>query len=78
MAARVIVSQKLRQAVWERRAQGQKQYNLARLADVDPSSFSALLSDIVPIKPDDPRVLRIAAVLGIPAAEAFTVCPERK
>ena len=78
MAATVTVSPKLRSALWARRAAGDKQYQLARAADVDPSIFSALLNDIIPLRQDDPRVLRIAEVLGVPADEAFTVTPDRR
>jgi hypothetical protein len=66
------VSSKIRLAVWARRAAGDKVHQLARLADVHPSIFSALVNDITPIKAGDPRVLRIAEVLGVPAGEAFT------
>jgi transcriptional regulator with XRE-family HTH domain len=78
MATTVTVSQKIRSALWAKRAAGEKQYHLARKADVDPSTFSALVNDIVQVKPDDPRVLRIAEVLGVPAAEAFTITPDRQ
>jgi hypothetical protein len=78
MSATVTVSHKIRSAVWARRAAGDKQHHLARLADVHPSIFSALVNDITPIRAGDPRVLRIAEVLGVPASEAFTVTPDRK
>ena len=78
MAARATVSQKIRAANWARRASGDKVYHLARLADVHPSVYSSLMCDLIPVSLGDPRVLRIAAVLGVPAAEAFTVKPERK
>ncbi len=77
MAAIATVSHKIRSAVWARRAAGDKQHHLARLADVHPSIFSALVNDITPIREGDPRVLRIAAVLGVSASEAFTVTRER-
>jgi hypothetical protein len=72
MSSTVTVSHKLRSAVWARRAAGDKQHELARAADVHPSIFSALVNDITPIKAGDPRVLRIAAVLGVSAEDAFT------
>jgi hypothetical protein len=58
MAARATVSQKIRSAVWARRAAGDKVHHLAQLADVHPSIFSALVNDITPIKPGDPRVFK--------------------
>jgi hypothetical protein len=77
MAATVNVSHKIRSAVWARRAAGDKVHQLARLAAVHPSIFSGLVNDITPIKVGDPRVLRIAEVLGVPATEAFTVTLDR-
>ena len=75
--ATVSVSAKIRAAVWQRRAAGDKVHHLARLAGVNPSVFSALVNDIVGVRENDPRVLRIAQVLGVPASEAFTVTPAR-
>jgi hypothetical protein len=62
----------LRRALWAKRAEGTKAYEVFRKADVNPSVGSALINDIIPIQRDDSRVLRIAAVLEVPAAEAFT------
>ena len=56
------VSSKIRLAVWARRATGDKVHQLARLADVHPSIFSALVNDIIPFQANDPRVSRIAEV----------------
>jgi hypothetical protein len=72
MAALVTVSQKIRSALWTRRAAGEKQHQLARQAGLHPSVFSSVVNDIIPIREGDPRVLAIAEVLGVPAAEAFT------
>ena len=72
MAMITTVSHRLRAAVWAKRAEGLKQFQLARAANLHPSTFSQIVCDIVPIQPGDPRVLRIAAVLGVPATEAFT------
>ena len=44
--ARYTVSQQIRTALWQRRAAGDKQYQLAQAADVDPSIFSALVNNI--------------------------------
>jgi hypothetical protein len=71
MAAYATVSQKIRSAVWERRAAGEKQHSLARAADVDPATFSSLVNNIIPVRAGDERVLRIAAVLSIDPADAF-------
>ena len=72
MATTVTVSQKLRLAVWAKRAEGTKQHELARSAEVNLSVFSSLVNDHIPLRDNDERVLRIAKVLGIPPEEAFT------
>jgi transcriptional regulator with XRE-family HTH domain len=69
----VKVSSTLRTAVWARRAAGDKQADLARAAHVHPTTFSALINDLVPIQPGDERVLRIAAVVNVRASDAFSV-----
>ena len=74
----VVVSQRLRSALWEKRRDGAKQFELARRADMHPSQFSQIVNDIIPIQPGDERVKRIAAVLGVPVTEAFTVIKERR
>jgi hypothetical protein len=70
-AAPAYVSQRLKLAVLARRASGQRQHQLARQAGLHPSVFSSLVNDIIPIRTDDPRVLKIAEVVGVPAEEAF-------
>ena len=69
----VKVSQRLRAANWEKRAQGIKQHELGKAAGVHPSIYSALICDITPIQPNDLRILRIAAVLGVEPSQAFEV-----
>jgi hypothetical protein len=76
MAAIVTVSQRIRSALWQRRAAGEKQHHLARLAG-HPSVFSSVVNDIIPLREGDPRVLKIAEVLGVPPSEAFTRVRER-
>ena len=46
-------------------------YRIAQLAGMDPSTLSKLLCGISRIKPNDPRVLAIGKVLGIPENECF-------
>jgi hypothetical protein len=69
--AAAYVSQRLKLAVLERRAAGQRQHELARAAGLHPSVFSSLVNDIIPIRDQDPRVLKIAEVVGVSAEEAF-------
>jgi hypothetical protein len=46
-------------------------YQIARRADVHPVALSAIVNGSLPIRADDPRVSRLAEVLGIPLAECF-------
>ena len=63
------VSNKLRLAVLQARVNGTRQYELARQAGLHQTVFSTLVCDIRPIQPNDPRVIAIGRVLGVPAAE---------
>jgi transcriptional regulator with XRE-family HTH domain len=66
------ISERLKAARWAWRASGKKQFELARLAGVDPTVLSGIFCGAVPItKPEDPRVLRIAKVLDVPPTQAF-------
>jgi hypothetical protein len=68
----VTISAELRAAVWAKRAAGVKQAQLAAAAGLHPTTFSQVVCDLVPLYPDDPRVLKIAAICEIPAERAFT------
>ena len=46
-------------------------YRIAQKAGMDPSTLSKLICGIATIKPNDPRVVRVGKVLGIPAEECF-------
>jgi hypothetical protein len=74
----VTVSQRLRSAVWAKRAEGVKQFQLAQAADVHPSIFSAIVCDIIPIQPNDERVIRIGAVVGLTPEQCFDVREDRR
>ena len=71
----VMVSTTLRLELLKRRARGERQYAIARAADVHPSVASALLNGIVPIRRGDPRVVRIGRVVGLSARECFEPAP---
>lgn len=71
MTRQYQVSDALRLAVLVRRSQGIRQFQIAREAQVNPATFSAIVSGLLPIRYGDPRVLRIARVLNVPAADAF-------
>lgn len=67
----VKVSMRLRHKLSRRRCEGLKQYEVARAAGLHPTTLSSLIPDIVPLRENDPRVLAVGRVLGIPDAECF-------
>ncbi len=46
-------------------------YRIAISADVNPSTLSALIHGAKLVSPNDPRILRIAEILGVPRDEVF-------
>lgn len=50
----------------------QPAYKLANRAGVNPTTLSKLINGIEPVKQNDERIGRLAAVLGMSAEEAFT------
>jgi transcriptional regulator with XRE-family HTH domain len=48
-----------------------RQYELAQVAGVHPTTLSSWVNNIVPVRDGDPRVLKLAAILGVPANRAF-------
>ena len=50
---------------------GIRQYKAAQKAKVDPSTLSKLVSGAETLKPQDPRILAVGAVLGLKAEECF-------
>jgi hypothetical protein len=64
----MMISQKLRAEV---RLSDRRHYQLAHEANLHPSTFSRILCGIERIKPNDPRVIAIGQVLGLPAEECF-------
>jgi hypothetical protein len=66
-----LISPRLLDAYWRARQSGRRAYQLARDADLNPSVFSALLNESIPVRRGDPRVLRIGAVLGVPPELCF-------
>lgn len=67
----MVVSEKLRREVLIFRSRGGKQYTLAKRAGIHPTILSALLTGSLPVRSDDPRVLSIGRLVGVPAAECF-------
>ena len=48
-----------------------RQYQLARLVGVHPSTLSGWLNGIYPVRKDDPRILKLAEFLRVPEHKAF-------
>jgi hypothetical protein len=61
----------LKAEVRRRRAEGERQHQIARRARVHPTTVSALLNDALPVAAGDIRVLRLANELGLEESECF-------
>jgi plasmid maintenance system antidote protein VapI len=48
-----------------------KSYQIAHLAGLHPSTLSKIINGIERVFPNDPRVLKVAAVLGLTPEECF-------
>ncbi len=46
-------------------------YRLAQRAGVNPNTLSRLINGIEPLRENDPRILAVADVLGLPRNEVF-------
>ncbi|MDA2927779.1 helix-turn-helix domain-containing protein [Acidobacteria bacterium AH-259-G07] len=51
-------------------------YKIAQQAGVQPNTLSKLINGIEPVKPDDPRILKVAKVLGLSKQEVFEEATE--
>jgi len=47
------------------------QYRIAIAAGVHPDSLSKLINGAVRVKPNDPRIISVGAVLGLPPEQSF-------
>jgi hypothetical protein len=65
---KVRISQRLREAV---KLAPRPAYRIAQDANLHPTVLSKLITGAESVRVADPRVLRVAEVLGIPAAQAF-------
>jgi transcriptional regulator with XRE-family HTH domain len=64
-------SDTLRRAILAERARGVRQYEIARKADLHPTVLSAIASGAIPIRATDPRIARLADVLGVSVDDCF-------
>ena len=71
MGATVHVSDQFRLELLKRRAAGVRVYEIARAADVRSNELSGIAAGSKPVRLNDARVLRVAAVLGLPPADCF-------
>jgi hypothetical protein len=49
-----------------------REYRVAQLAGIHPSTLSQLLNGITPAKPNDPRIVAVGRVLGLTPDECFS------
>lgn len=64
----MVVSQKLIAAV---KLNSLPAYKIAWSAKVNPTMLSKLINGIEKVKPNDPRIINVGKVLGVPAEECF-------
>ena len=64
----MLISNRLRLAVKTSR---ERQYELAHTIGVHPSVLSAWLNDITRPRLNDPRILALGELLGVPARKCF-------
>lgn len=65
-----MISRRLRETV---KLSDLRAYEIAHRANLHPSTLSRILHGIEDVMPGDPRVLRIAKVLGVRPEECFEV-----
>ena len=66
-----MISQELLDAIWKRKARGERLYELAHRARIHRSTFSALINAIIPVRAGDPRVIRIETLVGVAPDDCF-------
>jgi len=68
-----MISRKLIEAI---KLSDLKAYEIAHKAGIHPTTLSQILNGIYRIEPEDPRVLRVAKILGLKPEECFSDCPD--
>jgi transcriptional regulator with XRE-family HTH domain len=63
-----MISQKLKETI---KLSEMRAYEIAHLAEMHPTTLSRILNGIEKIEPGDPRVIRLAKVLGLRINECF-------
>ncbi len=65
-----MVSQRFIQAV---KLSNRRAYKIAQEAGIHPTTLSRLLNGAERVRPNDPRILAVASVLGLNAEDCFAV-----
>jgi hypothetical protein len=68
---RAIISDIFRLELLKRRAAGARVYQIAAAAKVRPNELSGIAGGSIAVRHDDPRVLRVAKLLGLTPTECF-------
>jgi hypothetical protein len=63
-----MISRKLKVAI---KLNGMPAYRIAQAAGVHPNTLSKLLNGIEKVKSNDPRIIAVGRVLGLPADQCF-------
>jgi plasmid maintenance system antidote protein VapI len=66
-----MLSERFKIALVRGRLQGLRQYELAVAVGLHPNTLSAILHGARRVTPDDIRIIRIGAKLGLKPAECF-------
>lgn len=65
------VSQTFRLELLKRRAAGARVYEIAFAVGVKPNELSGLANGSIAVRPNDPRVIRVGAYLGLEPCQCF-------
>ena len=57
----IVMSRKLKKAIGQ---SSKKKYEIARDADIDHTLLSKLMHDVLKLRVDDPRVLKLGSMYG--------------
>ena len=71
----MVMSEKLRAAI---KLSRQRNYEIALAAELDPTTLSKWLNGIARLRPNDPRLARLADVMGLSVSECVMEDEERE
>jgi len=66
-----MISEAFKFALYSQRMHGRRMYQIAAAAGVSPSTLSAILHGIRPVRQGDPRVILIGRELGLEPEQCF-------